>query len=69
VPRPVSVPRVPDQRTCDSCGASEPHVYAVHRQYVTPASWDTPGRETTLDEVEHWCFSCCTQYPHVPVED
>ena len=44
-------------------------LYAVHRRYVTPAEWDTPGREVTLDEVERWCYSCFTHYPHVLVED
>ena len=47
---------------------TDEEVYAVHRQYVTPADWDTPGREVTLDAVERWCFSCCTHYPHVLVE-
>jgi hypothetical protein len=63
------VPAVPDTSTCDSCGATEDELFAVHRQYITPAEWDTPGREVTLDEVEHWCFPCCTHYPHVPIED
>jgi hypothetical protein len=52
--------------TCDSCGADEAMLYEVRRQYVTPADWDTEGREVTLDEIERWCFSCCTQYPNVP---
>ena len=59
---------MPDTSTCESCGAADEVLYAVHRQYVTPAEWDTPGREVTLDEVERWCFSCCTHYPHVLVE-
>jgi hypothetical protein len=61
----VSVGDVP--ATCDSCGAAEDELFAVRRQYVTPPEWDQPGREVTLDEVEHWCFSCCTHYPHVEV--
>lgn len=64
----VSVGHVPDT-TCDSCGAAEEDLYAVHRQYVTPAEWDTPGREVTLDEIERWCYSCLTHYPHVLVGD
>jgi hypothetical protein len=64
----VSVDDVPVTSTCDSCGAEEHELYAVHRQYVTPAEWDTPGREVTLDEVERWCYSCLTHYPHVLVE-
>jgi hypothetical protein len=50
--------------TCDSCGADD-ELFAVHRQYVTPADWDTPGSEVTLPAVERWCFACCTMYPHV----
>ena len=37
--------------------------------YVTPESWETPGSVRRLDEVEHWCFACCTHYPHEAVED
>jgi hypothetical protein len=59
---------VPVTSTCESCGAPDEVVYAVHRQYVTPEAWDTVGREVTLDEVEHWCFACCTHYPHVLAE-
>jgi hypothetical protein len=25
------------------------------------------GRIDVLDEVEHWCFPCRTQYPHQPL--
>ena len=59
---------MPDSSTCESCGADDEVLYAVHRQYVTPAAWDTPAREVTLDDVERWCFPCCTHYPHVPVD-
>jgi hypothetical protein len=55
--------------TCESCGSEESVLYAVHRQYVTPADWDTTGTERTLPDVEHWCFACCTHYPHEPVGD
>ena len=58
----VSVTLVP--ATCESCGAVEGQLYAVHRRYVTPAEWDTPARDVTLPDVEQWCFSCCTHYPH-----
>jgi hypothetical protein len=34
--------------TCDSCGRSGETLYAVHRKYVTPESWDTPAAERTL---------------------
>jgi hypothetical protein len=57
------------QGTCDSCAAEDERLYAVHRMYVTPEAWDTPGSQRVLDEVEHWCYPCCTHYPHVLVED
>lgn len=53
--------------TCESCGRTETELVPVHRQYVTPEAWDTPGSTRTLEEIEHWCFACCTHYPHEPV--
>jgi hypothetical protein len=39
---------------------------AVKRVYVTPERWDSPDADARIvDEVELWCVSCCTQYPHV----
>jgi hypothetical protein len=32
--------------------------------YVVPEAWDTPGSSTTVEEVEWWCFSCRSMYPH-----
>jgi hypothetical protein len=55
---------VTEPATCDSCGREETELVAVHRVYVVPESWDTPGSEKTLAEVEQWCFSCRTHYPH-----
>ncbi len=62
--------RAPDAAppTCESCGARDDRLYPVRRQYITPAAWDTPERQLTLDEIEHWCFSCCTHYPHQPAD-
>ena len=52
--------------TCDSCGRDGEEVEPVRRTYVVPEAWDTQGSETTLDEVEQWCFPCRTHYPHQP---
>ena len=52
--------------TCESCGADDPVLYAVRRRYVTPESWDTPGSDRLMAEVEQWCYACCTHYPHEP---
>ena len=53
---------------CDSCGRDDDPVVAVHRVYVTPESWDTPGKVDVVDEVEQWCFVCRSHYPHQAVE-
>jgi hypothetical protein len=50
--------------TCDSCGRDGEELHALRRIYITPESWETPGSATRLDEVEHWCYVCCTHYPH-----
>lgn len=50
--------------TCENCGADDDPLFPVRRMYVTPADWDTEGRSETLPDVERWCYSCCTQYPH-----
>lgn len=49
--------------TCDSCGRDDEAVERVIRLYVTPGSWDDPGRVET-GEHEWWCFACRTHYPH-----
>ena len=49
---------------CDNCARDEPELLRVHRVYVVPETWEAPASETVVDEVEHWCVSCCTQYPH-----
>lgn len=62
---------------CDSCAAQDHDLVEVHRVYLAAV----PGRDmeaagvsevgtlraTPLDEVERWCFSCRSLYPHEPV--
>jgi hypothetical protein len=48
--------------TCSNCGRDDDDLSAVHRLYLLPE----PSR---LDEVEWWCVSCCTQYPHEEAGD
>jgi hypothetical protein len=64
----------PVHEICDSCGARADDVVPVRRVYVTPGAWDpTDPNESAedtvdvVDEVEHWCFPCRSQYPHQPV--
>jgi hypothetical protein len=54
----VSVP------PCDNCARDESELLAVRRVYVVPESWDAEPTETVVADVEQWCVSCCTQYPH-----
>jgi len=49
---------------CENCARHDAELVAVHRIYLTPEAWDTPGSATTLDELEWWCFSCRSMYPH-----
>ena len=37
---------------------------AVRRVYVTPAAWDAEERIEVVEEVERWCASCRSTYPH-----
>lgn len=56
-------------RICENCAREDDDLVLVHRMYVVPEAWDTPGSSTTLDDTELWCFSCRSQYPHEPAED
>jgi hypothetical protein len=53
--------------TCESCGARDDHLVAVHRVYVTPEAWDTEEKIDVVDDVERWCFPCRSLYPHQEV--
>ena len=52
---------------CDSCGSYD-ELIAVHRLYVTPEAWDTPGSVRRMADVESWCFACTTHYPHERID-
>jgi hypothetical protein len=42
----------------------------VRRVYVTPERWDSPRAEAReVGDPELWCISCCSQYPHVPLDE
>ena len=58
----------PSGTACDSCGAPDDDLAAVHRVYVTPEAWDQEEKVDVVDDVERWCFPCRTMYPHRPVE-
>jgi hypothetical protein len=56
------------ERVCENCAGEDDELVAVHRLYVVPESWDTPGSTTRVEEIELWCFSCRSLYPHEPAE-
>lgn len=56
------------ERVCENCAGEDDELVAVHRLYVVPDSWDTPGSTTRVEETELWCFSCRSLYPHEPAE-
>jgi len=49
---------------CENCARDDDELVAVRRVYVTPESWDTPATSSVVNEVEWWCFSCRSLYPH-----
>src|SRR3984957_17253242 len=42
---------------CESCGRPDADLVAVTRVYLVP-------ERSRVDDVEHWCASCRSQYPH-----
>ena len=56
-----------DAQACHSCGGHGDDLQSVRRVYVTPAAWDRDGRVDVVDEPEHWCAACRSQYQHQPL--
>jgi len=54
---------------CTSCAREDDELAAVRRVYLVPGSGDNEASATTLDDVELWCFSCRSMYPHEPVAE
>ena len=55
------------ERVCENCARPDDDLATVHRLYVVPETWDTPASVTRVADVELWCFSCRSQYPHEAV--
>ena len=57
---------------CENCARPDADLAPVHRMYVVAAAWDAEiigeivgeASEKVLDDVETWCFSCRSLYPH-----
>lgn len=64
---PVSEEPLLDERLCENCARPDDDLAPVRRRYVVPPAWDTEGSDRVLDDIETWCFSCRSIYPHQPV--
>jgi hypothetical protein len=52
------------ERACENCANPDDELVPVRRVYLTPETWDQAAQERVEDEVELWCLSCMSQYPH-----
>lgn len=67
-----------DEPLCENCARPDGDLATVQRIYLVPRdpatsageiAAATPVLQEVLDDLERWCFSCRTQYPHVLVEE
>ena len=54
---------------CDSCGAPDDELVTVRRVYLELDDHGRVASTTEVDEVEHWCVPCRSQYPNRHVDD
>ena len=52
----------PEPGVCENCAREDDELIAVRRIYLAPTS-------RTVDEIELWCFSCRSMYPHEVSEE
>ena len=52
--------------TCDSCGQPAQDLVEVRRAYLTPGGGGELVLGEVAEDVERWCGSCRSHYPHVP---
>ncbi|MEY2399543.1 MAG: hypothetical protein QOJ00_2717 [Actinomycetota bacterium] len=61
-----------DAPACENCARAESNpadLVAVHRVYLELDEWnEQEPKATVVDEVERWCASCRSIYPHEVVE-
>lgn len=57
------------ERACENCGgADDDELVPVRRVYLRDDSPDGEWVDEVGGEVELWCVSCTSQYPHRPVD-
>ena len=59
---------VDDALACENCArfeTNEANLVRVHRVYLEFDEWgEQEPKATVVDEVERWCMSCRSIYPH-----
>jgi hypothetical protein len=59
---------VDDALACENCAryeTDEANLVRVHRVYLELDEWgEEEPKATVVDEVERWCLSCRSIYPH-----
>jgi hypothetical protein len=59
---------VSDALACENCARTESNaanLLPVHRVYLELDEWgEEEPKATVMDEVERWCVSCRSIYPH-----
>jgi hypothetical protein len=59
---------VSDALACENCARTESNaanLVAVHRVYLELDEWgEEEPKATVMEEVERWCLSCRSIYPH-----
>jgi len=59
---------MPDAPACENCARTEPNetdLVPVHRVYLEIDEWgEQEPKATIVEEIERWCPSCRSIYPH-----
>ena len=67
------VPHVADAPACENCArteANEADLTPVRRVYLEIDEWgEHEPKATVVEEIERWCLSCRSIYPHEDVVD
>ena len=66
-----TLPAVSDALACENCArteANESDLVQVHRVYLELDEWEEEEpKATVMEEIERWCVSCRSIYPHQEV--
>ena len=64
---------MPDAPACENCARDETSptgLVPVRRVYLEIDEWgEQEPKATVVEEIEHWCVSCRSIYPHEDVTE